>query len=156
MNNNKSTAIKISSAILMLNSEVLLAADGASSLLPPMWPLFAVIIFMFVFRKQLNCNPPVDLGEKPENPPPVAQLTEETATLETVDLPEEKTASESIDGSDLRDHKQCQASTSKKTRCRREIALEDASLVVDGKSYLITVCGQHNTKKLKAYPGLIK
>ncbi len=148
MKNNKGIVITFSTAIITLNSDVLIAAeDASSSFLPPIWPLLAVVIIMVVFRKQLNCNPPLDLDEKPVAPVVAADLTEEVKT----------SAPEAEGDIDLKDGlNRCQASTSKGARCKRETSLENTSISIEGKTYLLTVCSQHNTKKLKPYLGLIK
>lgn len=58
---------------------------------------------------------------------------------------------------DLKDNgQQCQASTAKGTRCKRKTTLEDTSVTIDDKTYLLTVCRQHNTEQLKPFSQLIK
>ena len=138
------------------------AEDSISSILPPVWPLIAIVLFIFVFRKQLNCVPPFKpqdeipspvnkepLVTKPESKPeaPTPTITPDTETTEDV--------SESI--IDLKDNsQQCQASTTKGTRCKRKTTLEDTSISIGDKTYLLTVCRQHNSKQLKPFPELIK
>lgn len=135
---NKSETITIFAAIISLNSSVLMAAeDSISSLLPPIWPLLALIIFVVVFRKQLNCVPPLNLETKPEKPT--------------------ETSQEVSDKIDLKDElKQCQASTAKGTRCKRTTTLEDRNITIDDKTYTLTVCKQHNTDALKPFAGIIE
>jgi len=135
---NKSKTITIFTAIISLNSSVLMAAeDSASSMLPPFWPLLALAIIVIVFRKQLNCVPTLNLKTKP------AESTETS-----------KEVSNKIDLKD--DLKQCQASTAKGTRCKRTTSLEERNITIDDKTYTLTVCKQHNTDGLKPFSGLIE
>ncbi len=146
MFSNKSIASIFSTVMMTLNSSASMAADDAgASALPPYWPLLALAIIVIVFRKQLNCNPPLDLSEKPAvSVAPAAVEVKETAPEVTGSI-------------DLKNGlNRCQASTSKGTRCKREAALENVSISLDGKTYLLSVCKQHNTKKLKPFSGLIK
>jgi hypothetical protein len=150
MHNNKGIAVIFSTAIITFNSRALMAAeDAGTSSLPPYWPLLALVIIAIVFRKQLNCNPPLNLDEKPVVPVATANLTEEVKSTD-----QKKETSNTIDLKD--DLNRCQAGTSKGTRCKRESALEDASISIGDKTYLLAVCKQHNTKKLKPFSGLIK
>jgi hypothetical protein len=150
MHNNKGIAIIVSTAIITFNSSAAMAAEdvGASSL-PPYWPLLALAIIVIVFRKQLNCSPPLNLEEKPVAPVATADLKKQVKST----APKKENANTI----DLKDSlNRCQAGTSKGTRCKRESSLEDTSISIDDKTYLLTVCKQHNTKKLKPFSGLIK
>ncbi len=131
---NKKIVISFATAVLSLHSGILMAAENSSSLLPPIWPLLALIIFIVIFRKQLNCVP--------------SSTPDDTATEPA------KTSTDIIDLKD--DLNQCQASTAKGTRCKRTISLEERSISIDNKSYTLTVCKQHNTDGLKPFPGLMK
>ncbi len=124
----------------VFQSELAIAAeDSESSFLPPIWPLLALIIFIVVFRKQLNCVPPQNFDHE---------------DISDSSIPEAEPPAGSID---LREPQgQCQASTAKGTRCKRTINLEDKEFTVDGKDYLLSVCKQHNTDNLKPFADLIK
>ena len=134
--------------------------DSTFSLLPPIWPFIAIILFIFVFRKQLNCVPPSKPQEEPtpqEEPvPPVIQeqiSTEPETPNDVADIDTEV----NDDIIDLKDNsQQCQASTAKGSRCKRKTTLEDTSITIGEKTYLLTVCRQHNTKTLKPFSELIK
>jgi len=140
MHTKKTITITLFTTIASLNSSALMAADdSASSFLPPIWPLLALVIIMIVFRKQLNCVPPFEPDTE------VEKLTETTVT------------SDAGDTIDLKDNlKQCQASTAKGSRCKRVTTLEDTNISINGKTYSLTVCKQHNKADLKPFSELIK
>ncbi|WP_143736033.1 hypothetical protein [Methyloprofundus sedimenti] len=72
-------------------------------------------------------------------------------------IPETDTVAVTKNIIDLKDNgQQCQASTAKGTRCKRKTTLEDTSVTIDDKTYLLTVCRQHNTEQLKPFSELIK
>lgn len=132
------------------------AEDSITSFLPPIWPFLAFVLFVIIFRKQLNCVPPFDsqneipspINPEPVTPePPTPEATPTTDAITTVD--------DNI--IDLKDNtQQCQASTAKGTRCKRKTTLEDTSVSIEDKTYLLTVCRQHNTKRLKPFSEFIK
>jgi len=136
---NKDIAITLSATIFSFNSSVLMAAENTdTSLLPPIWPLLALIIVLVVFRKQLNCVPKPEFDDTP------TALTE---------VPPKKP--DNI--IDLKDGlNQCQASTAKGTRCKRKTTLTDARISIADNTYQLTVCKQHNTDDLKPFSELIK
>ncbi len=154
------TFITFSPAIAMA------AEDSFTSSLPPIWPFLAFVLFVIVFRKQLNCVPPFEpqdeisppvIEEKnipeSEQPAPTEIIATDTSTVAEpeVEVKEVEVKTEVNDNIiDLKDGgQQCQASTAKGTRCKRKTTLEDTSISLDGKTYLLTVCRQHNTDHLK-------
>ncbi len=129
----------------MLQSEFVMAADNSeSSFLPPIWPLLALILFIVVFRKKLNCVPKENFDEEDISQPTTIVSTEESVAENTAEK------------LDIRDSQQCQASTAKGTRCKRSNSLEDREIAIDGKDYLLTVCKQHNKPDLKPFAECIK
>lgn len=162
--------------LISLNSEISYASEDSLSSAFPVWPFFAIVFLIFIFRKQLNCVPRISLNQNstqptiPEkSPPPEKPVVEQktTPTPEKKVIPEktseavvastETKADISKDIIDLKDNSlQCQASTAKGTRCKRKTTLEETTLSLNNKKYLLTVCTQHNNDHLKPYPGLIK
>jgi len=149
MYRKKNIAISLSTLLITLNSSTLLAADNTDgSSLPPYWPLVALFLIIIIFRKQLNCVPAPDLSEKlktenntTEPEPENSIIISETSTT-PINLKENSN--------------QCQASTAKGARCKRTTSLEDASISIDDKIYLLTVCKQHNKKNLKPFSELFE
>ena len=166
----KSISAPILAIFMSLSSGNLLAAeDTISSILPPVWPFIAIVLFIFVFRKQLNCVPPFKPEDEatspvkqalpePEAPSSVKEEPPEAPTPTITPDTDTETATEASDSIiDLKDDsQQCQASTTKGTRCKRKTTLEDTSISIGDKTYLLTVCRQHNNKKLKPFSELIK
>ena len=144
MLNNKSVAIVLSTLFIVFNSTIASAGDSLTSSIP-IWPLIAFIIFVVIFRKQLNCIPPDNLEEKQTTPAEEPEITNNpspAANEHNIDL---------TDGV-----KQCQAGTAKGTRCKRTSNLNETSLTIDDKTYQLIVCKQHNTKTLKPFSELLK
>ena len=166
MLNIRSISFPAIATLITFSPTMTLAAEqSTSSLLPPIWPFLAFVILVIVFRKQLNCVPPFESQEEPTPPVNQEQISAAPETPEAVPKEVEKEeevvadiASVANDNIiDLKDNsQQCQASTAKGTRCKRKTTLEDTSMTIDEKTYLLTVCRQHNTGSLKPFPGLIK
>lgn len=177
----KSISAPIIAICISLNSANLFAAEESISSMFPVWPFFAILFVILIFRKQLNCVPPLALEDEPvtDNPPeqtiaepaepeaPATAIAEkhitpevsETETSAPIAIPEpEPEASPETEDNviDLKDDSQCQGSTAKGTRCKRKSALTDASITIDGITYLLSACRQHNNDQLKPYAGLIK
>ena len=173
----KSISTPLLTTSIFLGSGNAFAADESITSMVPIWPLLVIIGFIFIFRKQLNCVPPIDLEEEPPVTTDQEQITDEPTEPEASETPSPKTTPETTEVEtepdpepdtettaeandniiDLKDNsEQCQGSTAKGTRCKRKTTLEDASITIDGITYLLTVCRQHNTNQLKPYSGLIK
>lgn len=179
----KRISAPIFATCISLSSGNLFAAEETISSFIPIWPFLVIVTLIFFFRKQLNCVSPSKSKEntatvEPDEPvEPTSTVISETdiktataivqepARVEpdkpiaaSIVIPETgtKTAvNENI--IDLKDNgQQCQASTAKDTRCKRKTTLEDTSVTIDDKTYLLTVCRQHNTEQLKPFSGLIK
>ena len=152
MLNKKSISALILTTFIIFSPKIALAAEESiSSLLPPIWPFLAFVLLVIVFRKQLNCVPP----SKPQEDQVTQVNPEPTSTVETENVVADTDITDNI--IDLKDNsRQCQASTAKGTRCKRKTTLEDTSISIDNKTYLLTVCRQHNNDHLKPFSGLIK
>ena len=152
LNKKSLSALILTTFITFIPTIALAAEDSLSSLLPPIWPFLAFVLLVIVFRKQLNCAPPFDAQEK--SLPPVNQKPNPT---ETENIVTDTDTDDTDNIIDLKDNSlQCQASTVKGTRCKRKTTLEDTSVSIDNKTYLLTVCRQHNNDHLKPFSGLIK
>lgn len=156
MLNIKSIIITLSSTAIAFNSGIAAAADDSiTSSLPPLWPLLAFIIFVVIFRKQLNCTSATDQSEKAATPKPKAKAKAKTPEVATNTPAETSPANDN--SIDLKDSaEQCQASTAKGTRCKRKTNLEETRITIDNTTYQLTVCKQHNTKGLKPFSELLK
>ena len=135
------------------------AEDSTFSFLPPIWPFIAIVLFIIVFRKQLNCVPPFKPEEEPtlhEKPAPLVNQEKIYTEPETPNVIADIDTEVNDNIIDLKDNRQqCQASTAKGTRCKRKTTLEDTSIIINEKTYLLTVCKQHNTSTLKPFKKLI-
>ena len=171
----KSISAPILATCISLSSGDLFAAEETLSSMVPIWPFLVIVTLIFVFRKQLNCitsskspedtataivQEPVTVEEdeselEPELEPELE--LEPVAPTSTV-IPAIDTTAELNDNIiDLKDNsQQCQASTAKGTRCKRKTTLEDTAVTIDDKTYLLTVCRQHNTEQLQPFSELIK
>jgi len=165
---------------MALSSNVALAVDktGSSSSIAA-WPLILLVVIIIVFRKKIfaEATPEPEHQEEAEAPEPAKpapaakqepvkpeavkqapaepQVTKkETPAKKPASKPKAKAASGPIDL--MTDGKQCQASTAKGTRCKRTTTLENITTTVDGKTYQLTVCTQHNNDKLKIFSELLK
>jgi hypothetical protein len=175
-------SILLSTIVMALSSNVALAVDktGSSSSIAA-WPLILLVVLIIIFRKKIfaEATPEPDHQEEagaPEPAKPAAAAKQETVKQEAVKQetakpkqakkaapakkpaskakPSAKVSSDPIDLTD--DGKQCQASTTKGTRCKRTSTLENTTATVDGKTYKLTVCSQHNNDKLKVFSELLK
>ena len=165
----KSVTIQLSTLIIAFSSEIAMAADKSSSSSFAAWPLIVFFVVLIVLRKKIFAEATVDASDsdpqetsaEPEQAAPVAkpEVVAETKTEKTEAKPKKakaktKAKSDSIDLS--ADDKQCQGSTAKGTRCKRTTTLEKTTITIDGKTYNVTVCSQHNNDKLKIFSGLLK
>lgn len=152
MLNKKSITITLSSTIIAFNSGIAAASeDSITSSLPPIWPLLALIIFVVVFRKQLNCTSATDQSEKTAAPKSKAKAPKVATSTPAKTNPVNDNSIDLKDGTE-----QCQASTAKGTRCKRKTNLEETRITIDNTAYQLTVCKQHNTKGLKPFSELLK
>ena len=155
MLNKKSISALIISTFIIFSPKIALAAEESiSSLLPPIWPFLAFVLLVFVFRKQLNCVPPFKPQEDQVTPVNQEPISTEAETENDIAATDTDVTDNIID---LKDNsQQCQASTAKGTRCKRKTTLEDTSVSIDNKTYLLTVCRQHNNDHLEPFSELIK
>lgn len=136
--------------------------DSSSSI--SLWPFILFAIILIAFRKKImgEATPnPEDHGaehhevteQKPqksvEQDPPIPSPVEESLSPAE---PEAKAGNINLKD----DSGQCQASTTKGTRCKRTTTLEEASITIDGTTYDLTVCKQHNNDAMKPFADLIK
>ena len=175
----KSISAPILATCISLSSGDLFAAEETLSSMVPIWPFLVIVALIFFFRKQLNCAPPFKSPEDTATKSPedtATAIVQEPATVEADEpqtkpepeqepvaptstvIPEATTTADINDNIiDLKDNsQQCQASTAKGTRCKRKTTLEDAAVTIDDKTYLLTVCRQHNTEQLQPFSELIK
>jgi len=161
MLNIRSISVSVIATFITFSPTIILAAEqSTSSYLPPIWPFIAFVIFVIVFRKQLNCVPPLESQEEPTPPVNQEQMSTAPETAEAKEVEEEVVAdiapATNDNIIDLKDNsQQCQASTAKGARCKRKTTLENTSVTIDNKTYLLTVCRQHNTDSLKPFSELI-
>jgi outer membrane biosynthesis protein TonB len=175
-------SILLSAIVMALSPNVAMAVEktGSSSSIAA-WPLVLLIVVIIIFRKKIfaESTPEPEHQEElvtPEPAKPVAAKQEpvkqQAVKKEAVKkapakpqaakkaTPAKKPASKPKATSgpiDLTtDGKQCQASTAKGTRCKRTTTLENITTTVEGKTYQLTVCTQHNNDKLKIFSELLK
>jgi len=179
-----SISILLSAIVMALTPNVVMAVEktGSSSAPIAAWPLVLFIVIVIILRKRIfaEATPEPEHHEEPDTQEPAKpaaakqkpvkkeavkqapakpQVTKKaTPAKKTTPAkkPENKAKATSgpIDLTD--DSKQCQASTTKGTRCKRTTTLENTTATVDGKTYQLTVCTQHNNDKLKIFSGLLK
>ena len=165
----KSISAPILATLASLSPEISFATEDSITSAFPVWPFFAIILVIIIFRKQLNCVPPAQLNEEPAPPVIQEKITTPTTTPEPAPEAKPEVIAPKVEAPDatppevketiidLKDNsQQCQASTAKGTRCKRKTRLEETSISLDNKTYLLTVCGQHNNDHLKPFPELIK
>lgn len=166
----KSISTSILVTCIIPGSGSAFAADESISSMLPIWPFLAIVAFIFIFRKQLNCVPPLDLQEESpsttteeqlitgQDEEPEPKITPDTTEIDSESETEINATVKADDNIiDLKDNsQQCQGSTAKGTRCKRKTTLEDASVTIDGKIYLLIACRQHNNERLKPFAELIK
>ena len=169
---------------MALSPNIAMAVEktGSSSSIAA-WPLILLVVLIIVFRKKIfaEATPEPEHHEEAEAPEaakpaavkqePVKQESvkqeavkktpakpkatkKATPTKKPASKAKTKATSDPIDLTD--DSKQCQASTTKGTRCKRTTSLENITATVDGKTYQLTVCTQHNNDKLKIFSELLK
>lgn len=159
MTTNKPTIVTLSSIIFSFNSNIATAAESTNIVTSfPGWPLLLLLALVLIFRKKIfvdeseiqQSTEPLNKEEQQET----ASFSEETPSEKNpVDEQKTKTSSSNID---ISNDNQCQASTAKGTRCKRTTTLEKTNITITNKTYQLTVCSQHNNKKLKPFPELIK
>ena len=174
-------SILLSAIVMALSPTVAMAVDkaGSSSSIAA-WPLVLFVVIVIIFRKKIFAEAtPEPEHQEPDAPEPVKQEAAKPAPVavkqeakkpqatkkaapakkatpakKPASKPKAKATSGPIDLTD--DSKQCQASTTKGTRCKRTTTLENTTTTVDGKTYQLTVCSQHNNDKLKIFSELLK
>ena len=163
-------SILLSAIVMALSPNVAMAVDkaGSSSSIAA-WPLVLLVVIVIIFRKKIFAEAtPEPEHQEPDAPeaakPAPAAVKQEAAKPQATkkaapakkpaSKPKAKVTSGPIDLTD--DSKQCQASTTKGTRCKRTTTLENITATVDGKTYQLTVCTQHNNDKLKIFSELLK
>ena len=197
MPSNKSLSTPTLAIFFSLSPGISIAAEDSIGSIFPLWPFFAIILFIAIFRKQLNCvtattdidedsapavieNPTTQVSvdtPEPESIPEssaeiqveaeipemipeikVVDSVNETNTEVDVEVDTPKSLPETEDITiDLKDNsQQCQASTAKGTRCKRRTALKESSVTIDNKTYLLSVCRQHNSRNLRPFAELIQ
>lgn len=137
--------VPLGALAITFSSEIALAiesTDTGQSI--AMWPIIVAVAVLIILRKQL-----------------IAEATSQKQEHDEPDAPKEKIKVEATKAKtgniDLKDGSgQCQANTVKGTRCRGKSNLTDASITIDGTSYDLTVCRQHNNDTIKPFSELIK
>lgn len=153
----KSNIFKITAIFISFSSEIAFAVENNNSDSPmTIWPLLLLVAILFVFRKQLfaaataHTEEPEQKVDTPIKKEPAPKKT--TTAKKTTSKAKETKAKEKTDSIDLNDDsKQCQASTAKGSRCKRTTTLEKTSVTIDGTTYHLTVCSQHNNDALKPF-----
>lgn len=176
-------SILLSTLILALSSNLAMAVEktGSSSSIAA-WPLVLFVVIVIILRKKIfaEATPEPDHQEpeiteavkqdstkqesikqkvaqkepaKTKQKTTKPQATKKATSAKKTVSKKKATANSTIDLTD--DSKQCQASTVKGTRCKRTTTLENISTPVDGKTYQLTVCSQHNNDKLKIFSELL-
>ena len=153
------------------SSQIAVAAEKSDAgFLVTAWPLIVLSIILVIFRKQLIIQSTPEPHDSDHHEPEAekkattTKTTHETVTKAVKDKPSPKpkrkpkkqaaTANGTIDLKD--DSNQCQAATAKGTRCKRSSSLENATVSLNGKTYKLTVCSQHNNDSLQIFSDLIK
>lgn len=160
----KRIALLLTATSLSISSTVALAKEdtgiiAAITTAVPGWPLPLLLAFIIIFHKKIFSETEISVPEKTIDKPkkPVAEKKSETIVQEVTSEAVIPLVMSSDKGAiDLSDGKQCQASTAKKSRCKRKNTLKAINKVVDNKTYLFTICAQHNNDTFKPYPKLIK
>ncbi len=151
--------ISLTLFISSLQSELAFAVESsASNSSFIMWPLVALVAFIIFFGKKLiaEATPKIehhqshtDSGQETEKiSEPVQNTNESEENNETI---------ESEGSIDLTENaSQCQSTTAKGTRCKRTANLETTHVKIDGTTYKVMVCRQHNNDSMKPFNDLIK
>ena len=175
-----SISILLSTIAMALSSNVAMAVEktGSSSSFAA-WPLILFVVIVILLRKKIFAEAtPHPEHQEPDSPEPAKQeaakpaksaaAKQETVKQEAVKpqatkkaTPAKKPASKKKAAASgtidiTGDGKQCQASTTKGTRCKRTTTLDNTTATIDGKTYKLTVCSQHNNDKLKIFSELLK
>jgi len=163
---NKGVTAVLSTIIFTLSSSFALAAESSSAAFAG-WPILALFAVVAIFRKKIFTGTTLQESEpetkkqvktksvsKKSTPPAQKKTTKKAAATKAEAQPKEKNSPGTIDLTD--EGKQCQASTAKGTQCKRTNTLEKKSIKIDGTTYQLTVCSQHNNDSLKPYSKLIK
>ena len=177
-------SILLSVIVMALSPNIAMAVEktGSSSSIAA-WPLVLLVVIIIVFRKKIfaEATPEAEHHEEPAAPEPAKPAAakqepvkqaavkhealkqaptkpqgtkKETPAKKPASTPKAKVTPSIINLTS--DGKQCQASTTKGTRCKRTTTLENITATVDGKTYQLTVCTQHNNDKLKIFSELLK
>ena len=160
---NKGITVIFSTIIFTLSSSIAFAAEKSSASFAG-WPILVLIAAIFIFRKKIFAETVVQEPETEKQVEPekvkekpavsVAPTPEKTKTEKAATKPKAQSSSGDIDLTE--DGKRCQAGTAKGSQCKRTNTLETASIKIDGATYQLTVCSQHNNDSLKPYSKLIK
>lgn len=160
---NKGITVIFSTIIFTLSSSIAFAAEKTSASFAG-WPILVLIAAIFIFRKKIfaETSDQESETEKPVKPEKVKEESaasptptqEKTKKEKATAKPKVQSSSGDIDLTE--DGKRCQAGTAKGSQCKRTNTLETASLEIDGSTYQLTVCSQHNNDSLKPHSKLIK
>lgn len=161
---NKGVTVIFCAITFTLSSSLAFAAQNSNASFAG-WPLLVLFAAIFIFRKKIfadtsgqesETEQPTYSSDVKEDPAAVVAIQEESKPKKAATKAKTK-AKNSPNIIDLtEDGKQCQASTTKGSRCKRTNTLVNTKLEIDGTTYQITVCSQHNNDSLKAYSKLIK
>jgi len=157
------TALK-SSALFVISTEFAHAVETTDSSSISIWPLIGFVVLLIIFRKKIVGEATPEIHEpdhhESEHHEVAEQKPEEVVEPEAPAPQKATTAKKPTQKKgnvDLKDgSEQCQASTTKGTRCKRTTTLEDASVTIDGTTYNLTVCKQHNNDVIKPFADFIK
>lgn len=168
-------SILLSAIVMALSPNIAMAVEktGSSSSIAA-WPLVVLVVVILIFRKKIFAEAtPEPEHQEPDAPEPAKpaavkqeavkqapakpQATKkETPAKKPASKPKAKAKVTSGTIDLTGDGKQCQASTTKGTRCKRTTTLENITTTANGKTYQVTVCSQHNNDKLKIFSELLK
>lgn len=168
----KITFIQLSALIMPFSSTIAIAAENNSTEASfAGWPLPLFIVLLIIFRKKIFSEDNIEYLKEDIHNTATEEEQEKTSLPKTSSSEKKPTPKKtsrikastknkkpkaSSSNQDISDDNQCQASTAKGTRCKRTSTLEKTSITIDNQIYKLTVCNQHNNKKLKPFPELIK
>ncbi len=159
---NKGVTVIFCAITFTLSSSLAFAAQNSNASFAG-WPLLALFVAIFIFRKKIfadtsgqesETEQPTHSSDVKEEPAAVVAIQEESKPKKAATKAKEKNSPNIIDLTE--DGKQCQASTTKGSRCKRTNTLVNTKIEIDGTTYQLTVCNQHNNDSLKPYSKLIK
>lgn len=156
----KNISVLLAATSLSISPKIVLAAESGGIIAAvPGWPLPLFLAFIVIFHKKIFSDTDIPPTEPEPTPKPATDKPKKIAEKE--EKPTGGVVAQEVSNGDdgvidLSDGKQCQASTSKKSRCKRANTLQAVNKVIDDKTYLFTICNQHNNDAFKPYPKLIK